>query len=144
MVRNIKNSNLTKPIVSIIIPHLKNKNVLQECLSSLFRCDRIMESEIIVINNGQNEYMHGIKVDFPKIILVNPENNLGYAGGCNLGVKSAQSDLLLFLNDDTTHERKWINNLVESMHQNPDIGSLQPKILNHNDKNIFDYAGGVG
>ena len=72
------------------------------------------------------------------------EQNLGYAGGCNKGALEAQGELLLFLNNDTIHEKNWIEPLVAIMDNDKDIGSVQPKIKNINNNNKFDYAGGSG
>jgi hypothetical protein len=70
--------------------------------------------------------------------------NEGYAGGCNRGSEIAKGEYLLFLNNDTIHEPNWIEPLVQLLEKNTKIASVQPKILNYYQKNLFDYAGAAG
>ena len=79
-----------------------------------------------------------------KIILLKSEINSGYAGGCNLGATKAKGKFLLFLNNDTTHDKNFINPLIEKLESNQNIACVQPKIKNLKNKNYFDYAGASG
>ena len=81
---------------------------------------------------------------YPAIEIIKSKSNLGYSGGCNLGAKHANGNLLLFLNNDTTHKEGWIEYLYEQISTDESIASIQPKILNHFNKESFDYAGGSG
>ena len=74
--------------------------------------------------------MESIKDTFPKIIIQTPNNNMGYAGGCNFGAKASESDFLFFLNDDTSIDTSCMSELIDKIQNNNNIGSVQPKILN--------------
>tara|TARA_A100001037_G_C15153643_1_gene641614 strand:+ start:3045 stop:4094 length:1050 start_codon:yes stop_codon:yes gene_type:complete len=134
----------SQPTVSIIIPHWNGIEVLSECISTL-KQSNYESFEIIIIDNasidGSQEW---IKTNHPDIILIENDQNYGYAGGCNRGAEKANGKYLLFLNNDTTQDSDWLPPLVDKLDKNDFIASIQPKILNYYQKNIFDYAGGAG
>ena len=139
-----KKSNLDNPQLSIIIPHHGGFNILFNCLSSLEKSTYKNYEIIVVDNNSQDTSILEIKEKFPYINIISLEKNLGYAGGCNKGAIESNGEFLLFLNNDTTHESNWIQPLVDLISTDDKIGSIQPKILNINNKELFDYAGGAG
>ena len=134
-----------KPIkVSIIIPHYNNKTIISNCLNSLCKLS-FKDLEIIVVdNNSSDDSIDYIRTKYKDIKIISSSNNLGYAGGCNLGSKNAQGEYLLFLNNDTEHEYNFIEPLVEKLDSDNNISSVQPKIKNIKNKIKFDYAGACG
>ena len=77
-------------ILSIIIPHLKGKDILEECVQSIYdNIDSINFELIIVNNNSQDQSIDYIFKKFPDCKIINSKVNKGYAGGCNLGAKHA-------------------------------------------------------
>ena len=124
-----KKSSLNNPLLSIVIPHHGGFNILDECLTSLER-STFNDYEIIIIdNNSQDDSIIKVKDKFPYINVLTSKKNLGYAGGCNKGALESNGELLLFLNNDTTHDPNWIEPLVNLMIKDNKIGSIQPKIL---------------
>ena len=144
MAETNKKSDLKNPLLSIIIPHHGGANILNECLSSLEK-STYKDYEIIIVDNGSKDNsIKEAKNKFPYINILTQNKNLGYAGGCNRGAIHSKGEFLLFLNNDTMHKSDWIEPLVNLISNDKTIGSVQPKILNTNQKNLFDYAGGSG
>jgi len=136
--------NSTRPIVSVVIPHYGGYDTLSKCLISL-KNSTYPNLEIIVVDNGSpDDSVQFIIDNFPEINLIQSEYNRGFAGGCNFGIVHAKGELLLILNNDTTHEPDWIDPLVKMMESNPKISAVQPKILNYDNREYFDYAGACG
>tara|TARA_B100000029_G_scaffold512711_1_gene610136 strand:- start:79 stop:1131 length:1053 start_codon:yes stop_codon:yes gene_type:complete len=131
--------------LSIIIPHHNNYSIIKACLESLLGAN-IENSEIIVVdNNSADDSLMHLKKNFSdSIIIIENSDNTGYAGGCNLGAKKARGELLLFLNNDTTHDKNFIKPLIKKIESNQNIACVQPKIKNLKNKNYFDYAGASG
>lgn len=130
--------------VSIIIPHFNGEKIIIDCLESLQKTN-FQYKEIIVVDNGSTDKSISlIEFQFPNVKIIKSPTNRGYAGGCNLGAESAMGKYLIFLNNDTIHNSNWIEPLVNKMESNPNISSVQPKILNAIHKDQFDYAGGAG
>ena len=139
-----KKSNVDTPILSIIIPHHGGFNILNDCLESLEKSTFNNYEIIVVDNNSQDDSIVKIKDKFSDIHILPLKENLGYAGGCNKGAEKSNGELLLFLNNDTIHNPNWIEPLVNLMKKDNKIGSIQPKILNIDKIQSFDYAGGSG
>ena len=144
MVESNKKSIVTNPLLSIIIPHHGGFEILNDCLTSLSKSTFTNYEIILVDNKSTDDSVAKIKSNFPHVNILTQNNNLGYAGGCNIGATQARGDFLLFLNNDTTHDSKWIEPLINLISKDENIGSIQPKILNINNNNFFDYAGGAG
>ncbi len=104
---------MENPIISIIIPHWNGIDVLSECLESLANSN-YENKEIIVVDNASSDgSQNWIRENHPNVILIENDDNYGYAGGCNRGVPHAKGEWLLFLNNDTIHEPDWIDHLAE-------------------------------
>ena len=132
-------------MISIIIPHLKGTNILMECVSSIIKNTQNIHYEIIIVdNNSTDGSIDAINQKFSDIKIVQSNINRGYAGGCNLGAENAKGEYLLFLNNDTKITNAAIELLVDAMKIDENISSVQPKIKNYYNKNLFDYAGACG
>jgi hypothetical protein len=134
----------THPLVSVVIPHYGGTEILGECLVSLNKCSYPSLEIIVVDNDSPDDSVQFIKSNFSEVNLIQSEYNRGFAGGCNFGVQHAKGEYLLILNNDTTHESDWIGHLVTMMESNRKISAVQPKILNYDNRDYFDYAGACG
>ena len=130
--------------VSIIIPHYNNFSILDQCLKSLQNLTYSNLEIIVIDNNSYDNSFEQVKNNYKNIIIKKSPKNLGYAGGCNLGADFATGKYLLFLNNDTVQEPDFLDCLVSSLDKNEKIASVQPKIKNFNNKNLFDYSGASG
>ncbi|WP_041466161.1 glycosyltransferase family 2 protein [Chlorobaculum parvum] len=136
------------PMVTVIIPHLKNWLMLESCLDAL-QTSTFQDFSIIVVDNGgKKSDLSGLETDYPDVTVLRLVANAGYAGGCNEGLKHADSPYVLFLNDDAVVESDALGHLVETAERDPMIGALQPKILSlperRKGRRVFDYAGAAG
>lgn len=129
------------PLVSIITINYNESSVTLDMLDSLrnLSYDNI---EIIVVDNASpNDNPDIIKEQYPEVNLIKSEENLGFAGGNNLGVIVAQGEYLLFINNDTIVPENFIQPLVETLANDATIGMVSPKIKFHWDPSLIQYAG---
>ena len=130
--------------VSIIIPHWNGVETISECLESLSKTN-FDSFEVIVSDNASTDgSQKWIKDNYPKVRLLENNQNYGYAGGCNRGSEIANGKFLLFLNNDTVQDPEWLGRMIKCIEKDDKIAAVQPKILNYFNNNIFDYAGGSG
>ena len=130
--------------LSIIIPHFNGTKVLIGCIDSLNNCT-YKDVEILVVDNGStDDSIAVVKKKFPNVAIVSSDTNRGYAGGCNYGAEHANGKYILFLNNDTIHQKNWLEPLIEKLDNDENISSVQPKILNFHEQQQFDYAGAAG
>ena len=93
--------------LAIIIVNYNTKELLDDCLNSVFKADRPRQGiEVIVVDNGSHDNSPGmVKEKYPEVKLIQSKKNLGFAKGNNLGVASCNSKTILFLNSDTYKSR---------------------------------------
>ncbi len=132
------------PQVSVVIPHFNGYDILSDCLVSLARSGYDALEVIVVDNASTDGSGEKVRNDFPDVKVITAPENLGFAGGCNLGARSAAGPYLLILNNDTIHEPGWIQPLVSALEEDSSLAAVQPKILNRHHPGRFDYAGGSG
>ena len=100
-------------LVSIIIPHYNGKELLYNCINSIYQNIQIENFEIIIVDNGStDDSVQNIEQLFSDIVIITNETNVGYSGGCNIGAQNAKGKYLLFLNNDTEHSKEWVEKLV--------------------------------
>jgi len=80
----------------------------------------------------------------PELQLIRNAGNLGYAEGYNAALKSVQSDYFILLNSDVEVSDNWIQPILNLMDKDDRIAACQPKILDYNKRQYFEYAGAAG
>ena len=122
------------PSISIIVLNWNGKKMTEECLNSLMP-QLNKNFEVLVVDNastdGSVEYL---KKKFKKIKLIRSKENLGYAGGNNLGVKKAKGNYILILNNDIILDKNF---LKEIWKHKDDADILGVKNYYYDKKNII-------
>ncbi|MCG8608259.1 glycosyltransferase family 2 protein [bacterium] len=132
------------PLVSIIIPHHRGKEILESCLRSIEETDYPSKEVLVIDNNSRDGSIEHALQLFPNTQVVRSKQNLGYAGGCNRGLLEARGEYVLFLNDDAVLHANMLAITIAACESDTRIAACQPKILSLNDKKRFDYAGAAG
>jgi GT2 family glycosyltransferase len=131
--------------VSVVIVNYNGLEHLRKCVASLLLSEYPFY-EIIIVDNGSTDgSVSRITREFEKyqnrIVILDLQNNLGFAIGNRFGANKAVGKYILFLNNDTKVESSSIGELVKVMDRNPSIGVAQPKILLMDKPDTFDCAG---
>ena len=88
--------------LSIIIVSWNVKDLLIECLDSIFLHHDDVNLEVIVVdNNSTDGTTDEVSKKFEQVILVSNPNNAGFAKACNQGILKSSGKYFLFLNPDT-------------------------------------------
>jgi GT2 family glycosyltransferase len=130
--------------LSIIIVNYNTKQLLENCLNSLFlHCQKELENneyEIIVVDNGSKDNSSDLiqsskfKVQ-SSIEWIQNIDNLGFSAANNIGIKRAKGDLILLLNSDTVVKVNSVQGMVAFMNNLPaEKGASTCKILLENGK----------
>ena len=119
-------------MVSIIILNFNGKEFLADCLNSVLK-QSYKEFEIIIVDNassdGSIEFLNKYFSNNPKIKIIKADNNFGFAGGNNYGLKYATGDYIVLLNNDTIVDSDWLKYLVEVIEREDNIGIVQSLVL---------------
>ncbi len=133
------------PLVSAITINFNQGALTEQLIRSLSGIS-YPHIEIVVVDNGSENPPDYLLEIFPHIKLIKTGENLGFAGGNNVGILHAQGHYLLFLNNDTEVAENFLEPLVRLFEETPDAGIASPKILywNNGKKDIIQYAGSTG
>lgn len=129
---------------AVIIPHYNGWEILHRCLVSLESSGDQGYSVYLVDNGSSDGSPQQARTVHPWINVISAGSNLGFAGGCNLGIRSTEEEFVVLLNNDTEVEPGWLAELVQAMDFDPRIAAAQPKIRWLKNKEMLDYAGGAG
>ncbi len=120
--------------LSIIIVTYNNENTIENCLDSIW-CHIGSDLEVIVVDNSENSMTAGKIKQFIRdhqkreIKMIEPEQNIGFARGCNLGAKNATGKYLMFLNPDTIIKNDIYSYLKKCLETYPETGIAGPKMI---------------
>ena len=117
--------------LSIIIISWNTQSHLVDCLSSFGENQGKYGQEIIVVDNGSSDGSpETVEKEFPQVKLIRNEENLGFARANNIGIHKSMGRYICLINSDMVILEDCINNLVEFMEENPNVGMAGPRILN--------------
>lgn len=97
--------------VSVIVCHYGSERLTLDCLRAVRTT--APDVEVVVVDNAGG---------FPAAT-VTPDENLGFARGCNRGAEAASGDMLVFLNNDTVPLPGWLDPLVAALDRAPIAGA---------------------
>lgn len=120
-----------KIIASVIIVNYNGKAFLSECLDALLgqNYPKAKFEIIMVDNNSYDTSVAYTRKYFPTVKVVESKENLGFAGGCNLGVENSSGKYIIFLNNDTRVKKDWLVSLVNRIESDKKIAAVNSKIL---------------
>jgi len=132
------------PKVAIVILNYNTKDFLKDFLPSV--CDTNYENkEIVVIDNhSKDDSVAFLKSNFKNIKVIELQENYGFTGGYNHGLKLVEADYYVLLNSDVKVDKDWLQPMVNLAISDKKIGAIQPKILDYNYQAKFEYAGACG
>lgn len=126
----------------VVVPNWNGEDFLQQCIDSLLAQNQACE--ILVVENGSVDMSDEILATYGnKITVLKQKNNLGFAGGVNIGINYAienGADYVALFNNDAVADENWLQNLVNTASVNPVIGIVACKFLHEGD-NKLDSTG---
>lgn len=119
------------PMVSVIVLTYNNLELNKKCITSILEKTAYVNYELIIVDNlstdGTREYLSELsKKNIPNVKVVLNEENAGFAGGNNLGIKMSNGEYVLLLNNDTVVSRGWLTAMVKHLENNPQYGMCNP------------------
>ncbi|WP_373395654.1 glycosyltransferase [Algoriphagus halophilus] len=98
---------IPEPSVAIVLVNWNGFEFTEACLQSLQHL-KFPDYKIIVVDNAsENQEGSRLKAAYPDIHLIQNEQNLGFTGGNNVGIRKALEDgysHIMLLNNDTEVE----------------------------------------
>lgn len=127
--------------ITVIIPNYNGKHFMKPCLKSLEN-QTCKDFKILVVDNhstdGSIEYM---KETYPEIEVLALKENYGFSAAVNTGIRHASTPYVILLNNDTTVDSHYIEEMLRAIKQSPDIFSVSSKMLQMYHPELIDSAG---
>ncbi|MFY7816643.1 MAG: glycosyltransferase family 2 protein [Chryseobacterium taeanense] len=129
--------------LAVVILNWNGKSWLEKFLPSVVRYSR--QADIYVIDNLSTDgSIDFLQTNFQEVKVIKNDENYGFAGGYNEGLKKINNDFYCLLNSDVEVTENWIEPILDLFDKNPEISAIQPKILSYDQKDYFEFAGAGG
>jgi GT2 family glycosyltransferase len=128
---------------SAVVVNWNGKNLLRSCLTSLGHQSH-SDLEILVVDNGSTDGSREmVRQEFPKVILIENEANLGFAKPNNQGMARATGEVFFLINNDAEADPECVAKLVAVLEQDSKVGMVASKIIAHGAGKGIDSVGGL-
>jgi GT2 family glycosyltransferase len=120
------------PRVRVVVVDHDGRDLTVECLEHLVATDHPEGAlEIVLVDNASRDPVTArVRRDLPRVRVIESDRNLGFAGGCNLGIGDLDGiDHVALVNNDATVPPGWLKPLIETLAMEPGVGAACPKIL---------------
>lgn len=129
--------------VSVIILNWNGADMLRKFLPSVVKFSP--EAEVVVADNGSTDNsLKVLSAEFPEVRTLCFDENYGFAEGYNRAILQTETEYTVLLNSDVEVCEGWLVPMLDFMESHPEVAACQPKILNYNHKDTFEYAGACG
>lgn len=125
--------------VTIIIPNYNGLKFMEPCFKAL-RAQSDQNFELLVVDNGSSdgsvEWLKDHQI--PSIFL---EENTGFSGAVNVGIRESVTPYVILLNNDTEPDPDYVRQMVKAIERSPKIFSVSSKMIQLYHKDLMDDAG---
>lgn len=124
---------------TVIIPNYNGLQFLGPCLDSL-AAQTAREFKILVVDNGSTDgSVEWLKVrGVPAVFL---SENTGFSGAVNAGIRAAETQYVILLNNDTTVDPGYVEALERAIGRSSKIFSVSSRMLQMSAPELMDDAG---
>ncbi len=126
------------PALTVVILAWGDEPILEESVHSCLASDGI-EVDVVVVDNGCTSGAVERLATVDGVKIVTPAENLGFAGGCNLGAAHAQGDLLAFVNGDAVVRPDALARLAAALDDSVGLATASLRI--YGDEDTVNSAG---
>ena len=124
---------MTRPLrVRVVILNYDGGDMTLRCLNALREVDWPEDAlEVVLVDNASIDGIAPrVRAEMPWVHLIEHTHNVGFAGGCNLGLRDLDDvDYVALLNNDAIPDRNWLRPLVDALEAEPQLGAASSKIL---------------
>ncbi|WP_340063356.1 glycosyltransferase family 2 protein [Ascidiimonas aurantiaca] len=128
---------------AVIILNWNGKKLLEQFLPSVVNYSAGADL-YVADNNSTDDSVSFLKSKYPEIQIIQNRENGGYAKGYNDALKEVKADIFCLLNSDVEVTPGWLEPVEDIFKKHPEVGIVQPKILDQKRKGYFEYAGAAG
>lgn len=145
--QQLKDDDLTffktqEPLVSIIIPVFNQIEYTKTCLKSLaLNISSKYKYEIIVVDDCSTDETPEALTSIQGISYIRNDKNMGFLLSCIKGIEVSNGKYICLLNNDTIVLRNWLEALVDTIEDDPNVGVVGSKLIYP--YGLLQEAGGI-
>ena len=125
---------------TVVIPNYKGINYIEDCLNSVYKSS--VPLEVIVVDNASADgSLELVRERFPQTRIIFFEKNKGFSEAVNAGIREAETEYVLLLNNDTVVDIKAVEYLEKEMERYPKAFSVSAKLISLKEPEKLDGAG---
>jgi GT2 family glycosyltransferase len=130
------------PRLSVIILNYDGRRWLSACLAAVLAQRGAPEFETIFVDNGSIDgSVDLVRTSYPSVRVIETGTNLGFAAGNNAGAEAASGEWLVFLNNDTVADERWLAALWAAHEARPEYALITSRLVFLHDPSVVDSAG---
>ena len=119
------------PDISIVLVNMNASDMLKACLQSIRSTQGSLSLHVILIDNASTDNSRQVAAEeWPDILLLAQERNIGYVKANNLGLARATGRKTLLLNNDTVLLAGCIQEMANYLDSHAEVGAVSAQILN--------------
>lgn len=121
---------MIQPEVSVIVINYNTFALTKACIDSVIHYTERVSYEIILIENGTGQFSdRNLPWEVSQVRLIVSDENIGFSGANNLGIRHARGTYYLLLNSDVLLKEDSISKCVQYMNGHPKVGALSPRLV---------------
>ena len=127
--------------VTIIIPNYNGKHFMEPCLESLTH-QTCSDFRILVVDNASTDgTLAYMEENYPEIEVIALDQNYGFSKAVNIGIQNSTTPSVLLLNNDTTVDPHFVEEMVKAIKSSKRIFSVSSKMIQMYHPELIDSAG---
>lgn len=117
--------------LSIVIVNWNTREMLRDCLQSVFDTLSNLKAEVFVVDNASEDGSQDmVRESFPQVNLICNTDNRGFAAANNQALALASGRYVLLLNSDTLVHGDVLSGSCSFMDGRPEVGVMGCRVLN--------------
>ncbi|MCX7278832.1 MAG: glycosyltransferase family 2 protein [Burkholderiales bacterium] len=133
------------PLVTVVVLNWNGWADTLQCLASLYTLSAPLPNILLIDNHSSDHSVERIRQAYPGLEVLVTNENLGFGGGCNVGIREAlarSSDYIWLINSDATVEPHTLAAMVHQAESNPQLGAVGSVIYELGSTEVIQLWGG--
>jgi len=119
----------TQVDVSVIVVNYHSSEEIRKCLTHLGKSEFTGSFEVLLVNNSPGDGIEKMLTEFPDVILIAPDKNLGFGPACNQAFHAARGAYMLLINPDAYIPNNAVQQGIDYFKSHPKVAVIGAQLL---------------
>ena len=122
-------NEIKDPLISVIVPVYNQFDYTYHCLEAILKHCKNVSYEVILADDNSNDQTEKINEYAENVRIIRNKENLGFLRNCNSASKYASGKYIVFLNNDTQVQERWLESMLELIESDVTIGMVGSRLV---------------